>query len=135
MTSLAGKNQMTKANFQNMKWVLWLNTIAETLIAVGMFSAPAAFFPGATGLAAAIARAFSFAILAVAFISFTATREETTQESLKNVVTILTFYHIFQLIAQFVNAAIFPPLLIPPVIIHIVFSALFITYLLRLRKG
>ena len=116
-----------------MKWVLWLNTIAETIIAFGMFSMPASFFPGAEGLSAAIARAFSFAILAVAFISFTVTRKGTSPETLKNVVVILTFYHVFQLIAQFVNGAMYPPMLIPPVVIHTVFSALFITYLVRLN--
>ena len=116
-----------------MKWVLWLNTIGETVIAVGMFSVPASFFPGATGLPAAIARAFSFAILAVAFISFSVTRKGTSVETLRNGVVILTFYHVFQLIAQFVNAAMYPPLLIPPVIIHTVFCVLFITYLVRLR--
>ena len=116
-----------------MKWVLWLNTIGETVIAIGMFSFPASFFPGAVGLPAAIARAFSFAILTVAFISFMLTRERTSAETLKVGVVILTFYHIFQLIAQFVNAAMYPPLLIPPVIIHTIFSLLFVTYLTRLR--
>src|SRR5690349_11946069 len=109
-----------------MKWVLWLNTIAETIIAFGMFSAPASFFPGAEGLSASIARAFSFAILAVAFISFTAARSGTSPETVKNVVVILTFYHLFQLMAQFVNGAMYPPMLIPPVIIHTILSALFI---------
>ncbi len=121
-------------NTKGMKWILWLNTIAETIIAFGMFNAPAAFFPGAEGLSASIARAFSFAILAVAFISFTATRKNTSHESLKNVVGILLFYHIFQLLAQFVNGAMYPPMLIPPVIIHSVFSILFIIYFLKLKK-
>jgi hypothetical protein len=105
---------------------LLLNTIAETAIAIGMFTMPASFFPGAFGLSAAIARAFSFAILAVAFISFTALRKTASPETVKNVVVILTFYHLAQLLAQFVNASMFPPLLIPPVVIHIVFSSLFI---------
>jgi len=118
-----------------MKWVLWLNTVAETVIAIGMFSFPASFFPGATGLSAAIARAFSFAILAVAFISFSVTRKGTSAETVKNAVVILTFYHVFQLIAQFVNAAMYPPLLIPPVIIHIILSTLFIIYLVRLNNA
>lgn len=118
-----------------MKWVLWLNTVAETIIAVGMFSVPASFFPGAAGPAAAIARAFSFAILAVAFISLTLTRRETSAATLKNGVAILTFYHAAQLIAQFVNAGLHPPLLLPPVIIHTVFSALFVTYLARLVRS
>ena len=118
-----------------MQWILWLNTIAETVIAVGMFSMPASFFPGAAGLSAAIARAFSFAIFAVAFISFTATMKGTSPETVKNVVVILTFYHVFQLIAQFVNGAMYPPMLIPPVVIHTVFSALFIFYLVRLNRA
>ena len=117
-----------------MKWILWLNTIAEALIAVGMFSMPASFFPGAEGLSAAIARAFSFAILAVAFISLSISGRDTSHETLKNGVTILAFYHVFQLIAQFVNGAMFPPMLIPPVVIHTVFSILFITYLVRLKR-
>ena len=117
-----------------MKWILWLNTIAETVIAFGMFNAPAAFFPGAEGLSASIARAFSFAILAVAFISFSATLKNTSHKSLKSVVGILLFYHFFQLIAQFVNGAMYPPILIPPVIIHAVFSTLFIIYFLKLKK-
>jgi len=117
-----------------MKWILWLNTVAETAIAFGMFLAPASFFPGAEGLSAAIARAFSFAILAVAFISFSVSQKNTSPETLKNGVVILTFYHFFQLIAQFVNGAMYPPILVPPVIIHTVFSALFITYLVSLRR-
>ena len=121
-------------NTNGMKWILWLNTIAETVIAFGMFNAPAAFFPGAEGLSASIARAFSFAILAVAFISFSATLKNTSHKSLKNVVGILLFYHFFQLIAQFVNGAMYPPILIPPVIIHTVFSTLFIIYFLKLKK-
>ena len=118
-----------------MAWVLWLNTIAETLIAVGMFSVPGSFFPGAGGQAAAIARIFSFAILAVAFISLTVTRRGTSAETLKNAVVILLVYHVLQLIAQFASAGIYPPLLIPPVIIHTVFSGLFMTYLARLRTS
>ena len=117
-----------------MKWVLWLNTVAETVIAFGMFSMPAGFFPGAEGLSASIARAFSFAILAVAFISFSVTRKGTSPETLKNGVVILTFYHVFQLIAQFVNGAMYPPMLIPPVVIHTVLSALFIAYLIKLNR-
>jgi hypothetical protein len=117
-----------------MKWVLWLNTVGEAIIAVGMFSMPASFFPGAEGLSASIARAFSFAILAVAYISFSATRKGTSHETEKTVVGILTFYHLFQLIAQFVNGAMFPPMLIPPVIIHTVFSSLFIVYLFKLKR-
>ena len=118
-----------------MRWVLWLNTIAETLIAVGMFSVPGSFFPGAVGQAAAIARIFSFAILAVAFISLTVTRRGSSAETVKNAVVILFVYHVLQLIAQFVSAGIYPPLLIPPVIIHTVLSALFVAYLLRLRTS
>jgi hypothetical protein len=118
-----------------MKWVLWLNTIGETIIAFGMFFAPASFFPGAEGLSAAIARAFSFAILAVAFISFSVSGKGTSPETLKNVVTILAVYHVLQLIAQFVNAAMYPPMLIPPVIIHIIYSSLFIIYLTRLKRS
>ena len=117
-----------------MKWVLWLNTIAETAIAVGMFSTPASFFPGATGLSASIARAFSFAILAVAFISFSVTRPGTSPETLNNALAILVVYHVLQLMVQFITASTYPPLLIPPVIIHTVFSALFITYLIRSRR-
>ena len=118
-----------------MRWVLWLNTVAETVIAVGMFSMPSSFFPGAAGLSSAIARAFAFAILAVAFISFSATRTGASPQVVRNVVVILTFYHVGQLIAQFVNASMYPPLLIPPVIIHTVFSTLFVASLLRLRKA
>lgn len=118
-----------------MTWVLWLNTVAEAIIAVGMFSAPASFFPGAAGPALPIARAFSFAILAVAFISLTLTRKETSAATLKNGVGILTFYHAAQLVAQFVNAGLHPPLLLPPVIIHTIFSALFVTYLARLSSS
>jgi len=117
-----------------MTWVLWLNTIAEAIIAVGMFSYPASFFPGAAGVAFPIARAFSFAILAVAFISLTLTRKETSPATLKNGVAILTFYHAAQLVAQFVIAGLHPPLLVPPVIIHTIFTALFVTYLVRLRS-
>jgi hypothetical protein len=118
-----------------MRWVLWLNTVAETVIAIGMFSAPGSFFPGAAGTAASIARAFSFAILAVAFISLTLLRKETSAATLTNGVAILTFYHLAQLIAQFVNAALRPPLLVPPVIIHTVFSTLFVVYLVRLIRS
>jgi len=118
----------------NLKWILWLNTFGETAIAIGMFSMPASFFPGAEGLSAAIARSFSFAILAVAFISYSATPKSTSPEALKTVVGILLFYHIFQLIAQFVNGAMYPPMLIPPVVIHTVYSTLFIIYALRLRR-
>lgn len=118
-----------------MTWVLWLNTVAEAVIAVGMFSAPASFFPGAQGLSVAIARAFSFAILAVAFISFSATRVSTTAETRKNVVLILTVYHALQLVVQFVIGALHPPMLIPPVVIHTVFTSLFVTYLVRLNRG
>jgi len=118
-----------------MTWVLWLNTVAETVIAIGMFSFPASFFPGATGPALAIARAFSFAILTVAYVSLTLTRKETSSATLRNGVGILTVYHVAQLIAQFVIAGLNPPLLLPPVIIHTVFSALFVTYLVRLRPA
>ena len=118
-----------------MKWILWLNTIAETIIAFGMFFATASFFPGAEGLSMAVARAFSFAILAVAFISFSVSGKNTSPEALKNGVTILAVYHVLQLIAQFVNASWFPPLLIPPVIIHTVFSTLFIAYWIKLRRA
>jgi hypothetical protein len=117
-----------------MQWILWLNTIGETVIAVGMFSAPAAFFPGATGLSAAIARAFSFAILAVAFISLSLAGKNTSRDTLRNGVLVLAVYHVLQLMAQFVNAGLFPPLLVPPVIIHSIYSPLFIVYWLRLRR-
>jgi hypothetical protein len=116
-----------------MQWVLWLNTIGETLIALGMFAAPAAFFPGATGVAWPIARAFSFAILAVAFISFSVTGRDVSADVRRNGVAILLVYHVTQLMAQFVNAGLHPPLLVPPVIIHSVFSTLFVVYWLRLR--
>jgi hypothetical protein len=116
-----------------MKWILWLNTVGETLLAIGMFSMPASFFPGADGLSASIARAFSFALLAVAFISFTATRANTSRETEKNVVVILTVYHVLQLIAQFVNMQMYPPLLIPPVVIHTIYIALFLFYWSKLR--
>ena len=118
----------------NLKWILWLNTIVETGLAIGMFSMPASFFPGAEGLSASIARAFSFALLAVAYISFSATGKNTSHETLKNVVGILLVYHILQLIAQFVNGAMYPPMLIPPVVIHTVFITLLIIYSLKLRK-
>jgi hypothetical protein len=117
-----------------MKWILWLNTIGEAAIAVGMFSMPGSFFPGAVGLPASIARAFSFAILTVAFISFSVSGQNTSRETLRNAVLILTVYHVLQLIAQFVNAALFPPLLIPPVVIHTIFSTLFIYYLMSLNR-
>ena len=126
---------MTTSKLSTFKWILWLNTIAETVIAFGMFFMPAAFFPGAEGLSASIARAFSFAILAVAFISFSATSKGTSTETLKNVVLILLFYHILQLFVQFVNGVMYPPMLIPPVIIHTVFTILFITFSVRLRKA
>ena len=126
---------MTKSGSDTMKWVLWLNTIGETAIAFGMFTMPASFFPGAEGLSASIARAFSFAILAVAFISFSATWKSTTPETLKNVVSILLFYHVLQLVAQFVNGAMYPPMLIPPVVIHSVFIVLFTSYFFRLRTA
>jgi hypothetical protein len=117
-----------------MKWILWLNTIAEAAIAVGMFTMPATFFPGADGLPAAIARAFSFAILTVAFISFSVSGTNTSPETLRNGVLILAVYHVLQLLAQFVNGAMFPPMLIPPVVIHTVFSILFIAYLVKLNS-
>ena len=44
----------------------------------------------------------------------------------------MTVYHVAQLIAQFVIAGLNPPLLPPPVIIHTVLSALFVTCLVRL---
>ena len=125
---------MTSAAPDRLKWILWLNTMAETAIAFGMFSAPASFFPGAEGLSASIAGAFSFAILAVAFISFSVTGKNTSPAALKNVVLILLVYHALQLIAQFVNGALFPPMLIPPVVIHTVFTTLFAIYHLRLVK-
>jgi hypothetical protein len=117
-----------------MKWILWLNTVGEALIAVGMFSMPASFFPGAEGVSAAIARAFSFAILTVAFISLSISGSNTSAETLKTGVTILAVYHVLQLIAQFVNGAMFPPMLIPPVVIHTIYSTLFIAYLVRLKR-
>ncbi|MDI1355117.1 MAG: hypothetical protein PSX36_09370 [bacterium] len=126
---------MTNSKTDTMRWVLWLNTVAETIIAFGMFFAPAAFFPGAEGLSSSIARAFSFAIFAVAFISFTAVWKSTPMDTVKNVVTILLFYHIFQLIAQFVNGVMYPPMLIPPVAIHSVFTVLFGAYFFRLRSS
>jgi hypothetical protein len=118
-----------------MIWILWLNTVGEFLIAVGMFSMPASFFPGAEGLPAAIARAFSFAILTVAFISYTATRKGISLETRRNIVVILTFYHVTQLLAQFVNGSMFPPMLIPPVVIHTVFSTLFIYSCWKLKRA
>jgi hypothetical protein len=118
-----------------MRWVLWLNTVAETLIAIGMFSAPASFFPGAEGMGLMIARIFAFAILAVAFISFSISCKSTSAETLKNGVGILLFYHAFQLIAQFVAGALHPPMLIPPVVIHTVFTSLFAAYFMKLRKA
>ncbi|MBP6697791.1 MAG: hypothetical protein KA175_09245, partial [Flavobacteriales bacterium] len=98
-------NTMTSTPTVRLKWILWLNTIGETMIAIGMFSMPASFFPGAADLSASIARAFAFAILAVAFISFSATAKGTSLGTLKNVVLILLVYHALQLIAQFVNGA------------------------------
>ena len=117
-----------------MKWVLWLNTVVETGLAFGMFFAPASFFPGAEGLSSSIARAFSFALLAVAFISLSLCRKGTSLDTLRNGVMILAVYHLLQLIAQFVNGAMYPPMLIPPVVIHTVFSALFIAYIFKLRS-
>jgi hypothetical protein len=125
---------MSTSPSSNLKWILWLNTAAETIIAFGMFSMPANFFPGAEGLSASIARAFSFAILAVAFISFSATGASTSNDRLKNVVLILLVYHVLQLLAQFVNAAMYPPMLIPPVVIHTVLTSLFVFYFVQLRK-
>jgi len=116
-----------------MQWVLWLNTVGETVIAIGMFSMPATFFPGAAGLSAAIARAFAFAILAVAYISFSVTGRDVPPAAVRHAIRILIVYHLLQLLAQFVNAAMFPPMLLPPVFIHIVYSTLFITYARRLR--
>ena len=117
-----------------MKSILWLNTVAEAAIAVGMFTMPGSFFPGAVDLPAAIARAFSFAILTVAFISLSVSGKNTSPETLKNGVTILAVYHVLQLLAQFVNASIYPPMLIPPVVIHTVFSTLFIAYFVVLNR-
>lgn len=117
-----------------MEWVLWLNTIGETLIALGMFSVPPAFFPGAAGVAWPIARAFSFAILSVAYISFSVTGRDVSPDARRTVVGILVVYHVTQLLAQFVNAGLHPPLLVPPVVIHTVFSVLFVTYWVRLRR-
>lgn len=125
---------MTTSTAGNLKWILWLNTVAETVIAFGMFSMPAAFFPGAEGLSASIARAFSFAILAIAFISLSATGANTSYDKLKNVVLILLVYHTLQLIAQFVNGIMYPPMLIPPVVIHTVLTTLFAFYYLRLNR-
>lgn len=127
-------NDLTSTPPLRLKWILWLNTIAETMIAIGMFSMPASFFPGATDLSASIARAFSFAILAVAFISLSATAKGTSPGTLKNVVLILLVYHALQLIAQFVNGAMFPPMLMPPVVIHTFFTILFAFYHLKLRR-
>jgi hypothetical protein len=118
-----------------MKWILWLNTVGETIIALGMFAAPASFFPGAAGVAPAIARAFSFAILTVAFISLSVSGRDVPKPTLRTVVNILLAYHVLQLIAQFVNMALHPPLLIPPVIIHVVYSSLFAVYAMRLRQA
>lgn len=125
---------MTPSTAGNLKWILWLNTVAETIIAFGMFSVPASFFPGAEGLSASIARAFSFAILAVAFISLSATGAGTSFDKLKNVVLILLVYHTMQLIAQFVNGVMYPPMLIPPVVIHTVLTILFAFYYMRLNR-
>ncbi len=125
---------MTTTAASTPKWILWLNTAGETVIAIGMFNFPDQFFPGAEGLSASIARAFSFAILAVAFISLTAVVGNRSRETEQNVVNILLFYHFFQLIAQFVNGALYPPMLIPPVVIHTVFTTLFLYYYLRIRK-
>ena len=121
-------NNMTSTPTDRLKWILWLNTIAETAIAIGMFSMPASFFPGAADLSASIARAFSFAILAVAFISFSAIAKGTSPGTVKNVVLILLVYHALQLIAQFGNGAMFPPMLLPPGVIYTVLSTLFSIY-------
>ena len=126
---------MTSATPERLKWILWLNAIAETAIAIGMFSMPASFFPGAADLSASIARAFSFAILAVAFISLSVSGKGASPAALKNVVLILLVYHALQLIAQFVNGAMYPPMLIPPVVIHVVFTTLFAIYHVRLREA
>ena len=125
---------MTNSNIGSFRWMLWLNTIGETAIAFGMFFAPASFFPGAEGLSSSIARAFSFAIVTVAFISFSVTPKSTPVATLKTVVMILLVYHILQLIAQFVNGVMYPPMLIPPVVIHTVYISLFILYTIRLRR-
>lgn len=117
-----------------MTWVLWLNTLAETAIAIGMFTMPASFFPGAEGLALKIAKIFAFAILAVAYISFSLQRRETSPETRRNGVWILFVYHSLQLAAQFVVGATAPPILIPPVVIHTVFVSLFGAYLVRLTR-
>lgn len=119
----------------SMKWILWANTIGELLIAIGMFSAPTAFFPGAEGIGPSIARAFAFAILTVAFISLRLSLSDVSSGALRTGVGILLFYHGFQLLAQFVNAAIAPPLLLPPVVIHIIYSSLFLFYFLKLKRG
>jgi hypothetical protein len=118
-----------------MKWILWSNTVGELIIAIGMFSAPVSFFPGADGIGPSIARAFAFAILTVAFMSFRLSLSDVSSSTLKVGVGILLFYHAFQLLAQFVNAAIAPPLLIPPVIIHVIYSTLFAVYFLQLRRS
>lgn len=117
-----------------MTWILWLNTIGEAALAVGMFTMPASFFPGADPVAASIARTFAFALLAVAFISLSISRQGTSHETLKNGVVILTFYHVTQLIAQLLKGVMFPPVLIPPVVIHVVYSTLFIVYLRKLMS-
>ena len=126
---------MSTSTASNLKWILWLNTIAETVIAFGMFSMPANFFPGAEGLSASIARAFSFAILAVAFISFSALGASTSFDRLKNVVLILLVYHVLQLLAQIVNGVMYAPMLIPPVAIHTVLTTLFAIYFMQLKKA
>ncbi len=115
-----------------MTWILWLNTVAEAALAVGMFTMPASFFPGANDVAASIARTFAFALLAVAFISFSISGRRTSHETLKTGVWILLFYHVTQLIAQLLKGVLFPPVLIPPVVIHTVFSVLFIAYARKL---
>lgn len=118
-----------------MVWVLWLNTLAETLIAVGMFAVPDQFFPGAAGLSSSIARAFAFAILAVAFISYRATWAGTSRETVTAIVLTLLVYHALQLLAQFVWAGLSPPMLIPPVIIHTLACTLLGLYFARLRSA
>lgn len=105
---------------------LWINTVVEFGLAVGMFSVPTSFFPGADQIGSNIARAFSFALLAVSFISLTALKKNVSPETKKYVIGILIFYHFAQLIAQFVNYSFLPPLLIPPVIIHTLFTAMFL---------
>ena len=70
---------------------------------------------------------------AVAFISFSVSGANTSHETLKTGVMILAVYHVLQLLAQFVNGAMYPPMLVPPVVIHTVFSTVFIFYLVKLN--